>query len=82
MQALAINEAVETTAKTILIDGQWLSSDKTMAIVNPFNGALLLNVACADDSHVELAIASAKRAYKQYRYQPSVERAAVLRGGR
>ncbi|WP_076414523.1 aldehyde dehydrogenase family protein [Shewanella sp. UCD-KL12] len=68
------------TEATLLIDGQWLSSDKTMQIVNPFDNAVLANVACANESHVALAVASAKRAFETYKHQASSERAQVLRG--
>jgi len=80
MSALALTKTdLDVTANTILIDGKWLSAEKTMDIVNPFNNALLAKVSCADESHVELAVQSAKAAFAKFRHQASSERSAILR---
>ncbi|QPG60555.2 aldehyde dehydrogenase family protein [Shewanella eurypsychrophilus] len=80
MNSLAHKKSVDLSDATLFIDGQWLSCDKNMQIVNPFDHSVLANVACADEAHVSLAVASAKRAFETYKHQGSGERAAVLRG--
>ena len=45
--------------RSLLIGGRWEAAAATMAVTNPFSGEALGEVACADASHVERAVASA-----------------------
>lgn len=66
-------------SNTILIDGHWHSAEITMFVHNPFNKVLIRQVSCADDTHVQLAVASAKQAFERNKHKPSCQRAAILR---
>jgi gamma-glutamyl-gamma-aminobutyraldehyde dehydrogenase len=50
-----------------LIDGQWVSarSGKTFDSINPANNQLLAQVAACDSADIDLAVASARKAYEQ-----------------
>ena len=67
----------------LLIDGEWLPSrsHETYARIDPFDGSITAHYAQADESDVEAAIRSARRAFDEgpWRRKTAKERAAVLR---
>ncbi len=78
MSALA--EKQLNSAASILINGDWLTAEQTMDVLNPFNQQAIGQVSCADNSHVTLAVSAAKKAFEKNRHQASCQRAKVLRG--
>lgn len=64
--------------RSLLIGGRWEAADATMPVINPWSGAALGAVACADAGHVERAVASAKRGAEAMRALPTGERSRVL----
>nr|WP_321464486.1 aldehyde dehydrogenase family protein [uncultured Desulfobulbus sp.] len=60
------------------VDGQWLSTDRTMDVLNKFTGEPFATVPLADGALTERAIASAKKAFQGFRKMPAHQRAAIL----
>jgi len=67
-----------TKAYQTYVDGQWLSTDRTMDVLNKFTGEPFATVPLADGTLTGKAIASAKRAYQSFRKMPVHQRAAIL----
>jgi acyl-CoA reductase-like NAD-dependent aldehyde dehydrogenase len=67
-----------TTAYKTYVDGQWIDTGATMAVLNKFNGEPFATVPLADLALTERAIASAKLAFQQFRRMPAHSRAAIL----
>lgn len=68
-------------AKRLLIDGQWVdaASGKTFSTSNPATGEELANIAEADASDVDRAVAAARRAFEgPWRKTKPFERQALL----
>ena len=60
------------------LGGEFISSDETLAVHDPYDGSEV-GVAClAGSKAVEAAIKTAGRAFRKYRRQPAYERAALL----
>lgn len=51
-----------------------------MEVINPYDHSLLYTVSCADKTHVERAVTSARRGLERSRALSCAERAAILRG--
>jgi len=66
-------------SKTLLIDGQWQGGAVSMSVHNPYDNSPLCDVACAEPSHVALAIAGAKCGLDRSRKLPTRLRADLLR---
>ncbi|MGD9948215.1 MAG: aldehyde dehydrogenase family protein [Desulfobulbus sp.] len=60
------------------VDGQWLSTERTMEVINKFTGEPFATVPLADGALTEKAIASAKKAYQSFRKTPAHLRSAIL----
>ncbi|WP_298675365.1 aldehyde dehydrogenase family protein [uncultured Sphingomonas sp.] len=65
-------------ARTLLIGGEWRSAAKTMAVVNPFTGAVIGFAACADVPDALEAVRSATRGAAAMRALSSGARSAIL----
>jgi succinate-semialdehyde dehydrogenase/glutarate-semialdehyde dehydrogenase len=65
----------------LLIDGQWVTanSGNKFAVTNPATGEVLAEVADADKSDAESAVAAAVRAFEKWRHTMPGERAQILR---
>ena len=64
----------------LYIDGHWTPGDgEPVPVSNPSNGELLGSVASASGPQVELAIAAAKRAFREWSRLLAKDRAAVMR---
>ncbi|HEY2021950.1 aldehyde dehydrogenase family protein [Paraburkholderia sp.] len=65
----------------LYIDGRWVDGalGRTIAVVNPATGARLADVAAGTAHDVELAVASAARAFRAWRQTTGAERAGYLR---
>jgi betaine-aldehyde dehydrogenase len=63
------------------IDGRWVDGTmgRTIAVVNPATGAHLADVAAGTAHDVDLAVASAARAFRTWRQTTGAERARYLR---
>ncbi|WOH37479.1 aldehyde dehydrogenase family protein [Thalassotalea fonticola] len=77
---IAVHTGSKRDKNTILINGDWIGAKQTMTIINSFDNSVISEVSCANNDHVEQAIQSAKQAFKLNQYQPSHERAAILKG--
>lgn len=64
--------------KPFYLDGRWEGSANTVAVFNPWNGAMIDEVAVADAAQVEIALASAHRAFGRSRKVPTAERSEIL----
>ena len=60
------------------IDGQWVSSDKKTAVVNPATGDKIADVTDLSADHARLAIEAAYKAQKEWREKTALERCNVL----
>lgn len=67
------------SGRSLLIDGRWEAAAATMTVVNPWSGAALAEVACADVGHVERAVASAVEGAEAMRALSTGSRARILR---
>ncbi|AMG75907.1 aldehyde dehydrogenase family protein [Sphingopyxis granuli] len=65
-------------ARSLLIGGRWEAVDATMDVVDPWSGAALGAVACADASHVERAVAAAMHGAAAMRELPTGVRSRIL----
>lgn len=54
-----------TTAKKMLLAGDWVSSDYTIDSINPATGKLNFKVSSADNNQVNLAVSAAQDAFNQ-----------------
>src|SRR5215469_7692488 len=64
----------------LYIDGHWThGGGEPVSVHNPSSGELLASVASASGEQVELAIAAAKRAFREWSRSLAKERAAVMR---
>ena len=65
----------------LYIDGRWLDGvlGRTIAVVNPATGTRLADVAAGTLADVDLAVASAARAFRTWRHTTGAERADYLR---
>jgi len=77
----SVSEAAGALVRERLyIDGHWTQGDgEPVAVHNPSSGELLVSVASASGPQVELAIAAAKRAFREWSRLLAKERSAVLR---
>lgn len=64
--------------RSLLIGGRWEGAAATMPVTNPFSGEALGEVACADASHVERAVASALTGAAAMADLSTGERARIL----
>jgi len=64
-----------------LIDGQWQSaqSGQTLDVVNPANGQVLTQVACAGAAQTRQAVDAAQRALPDWKSRTASERAKILK---
>ena len=67
-----------TKAYQTYVDGQWLSTARTMEVFNKFTGEPFATVPLADSALTEKAIAGAKKAYQSFRKTPAHLRASIL----
>ena len=67
--------------KDMIIDGQAVAgtSGDYVEVLNPANGELVGKVPVAAEAEIELAVASAYEAFKEWRETPAVERAMHMR---
>jgi succinate-semialdehyde dehydrogenase/glutarate-semialdehyde dehydrogenase len=69
-------ELVETAA---FIDGLWIESETTFAVLNPADGAVIAEVADLGASETKVAIEAAHRAFPAWAARTAKERGAILR---
>ncbi|SFB16155.1 aldehyde dehydrogenase (NAD+) [Lentibacillus halodurans] len=60
------------------IDGKWVETNESAAVVNPANGETIVNVPLSDDGSVNTAVEAAKKAQKEWALVPAPQRAEVL----
>jgi betaine-aldehyde dehydrogenase len=60
------------------IDGQWISTREWFSVTNPATGEVIAEVASCDPTHVDQAVASAKRAFSEWAALGPAGRAALL----
>ncbi|ARS27905.1 aldehyde dehydrogenase family protein [Sphingomonas sp. KC8] len=63
---------------SLLIGGVWRGADASMAVENPYNGAVIAHVACATEADVADAIASGLRGQRDMARLSTGARAAIL----
>ncbi len=66
------------SGRSLLIGGRWEEAAATMAVVNPWTGEELGQVACATTEHVERAVASARVGAEAMRSLSTGARARIL----
>ncbi|NOW47990.1 succinate-semialdehyde dehydrogenase/glutarate-semialdehyde dehydrogenase [Novosphingobium sp. SG751A] len=66
----------------LYIDGAWIGAEgrRTHDVINPATGEAFAQVPLADAADLDLALASADRAFRQWRGAAADQRAGVLRG--
>ncbi|HET7616345.1 MAG TPA: aldehyde dehydrogenase family protein, partial [Bacillales bacterium] len=62
----------------MFIDGQWLSTDRKLRVLNPATGETVYEVGMGGEKEVKLAVAAAKRAFPAWAETPAVKRADLL----
>ncbi len=62
----------------LLIDGQWVSSEKTIAVINPATEAVVGRIPHASATDIANAIAGAARGLRVWKRMAPAERAAIL----
>ncbi|MDR2044316.1 MAG: aldehyde dehydrogenase family protein [Clostridium sp.] len=62
----------------LYIDGKWMETGRTRDSVNPADGTVAGTVYEGDESHVDMAVAAAERAFPAWMALPVTERAALL----
>src|SRR4051794_10607932 len=62
-----------------LIDGEWLSYGKRVAILSPYDSSVIGEVFEASAGDLERAISASVRAFQQTRKMPASERQRILR---
>lgn len=63
----------------LYIDGQWSHGPQALSVINPATEAVLAQVDGADEGAVDLAVAAAHRAFRQWSTTSGSERAGYLR---
>lgn len=61
------------------IDGCWVSSDRTLSVINPANGESLGTVPDLGIDETEIAIQAAERSQKRWKKETAQTRSAILR---
>src|SRR5687768_14857863 len=61
------------------IDGKWVDSTKWREVINPATGEPFTDVPEAETSHVDQAVAAARRAFGPWSRKSPVERAVYMR---
>lgn len=62
----------------LLIDGQWVASEKTIAVINPATEAVVGHIPHASATDIANAIAGAARGLRVWKRMAPAERAAIL----
>ena len=65
-------------ARTAYVDGRWVDQPQHFEVRDPFDRALIAEVADAGDALVDTAIDAAARAFPTWRTRPGPERGALL----
>lgn len=65
-------------ARDAFIDGAWHAGPRRFAVRDPYDGALVAEVADCDDALVDTAVAAAVRAFPSWRRRPGPERGKLL----
>ena len=60
------------------IDGKWHATRQRFAVTDPFDGAVIAEVADCDDATIDAAVAAAARAFTPWRRRPGGERGKLL----
>jgi lactaldehyde dehydrogenase/glycolaldehyde dehydrogenase len=63
----------------MLINGEFVSADRTIAVVNPSTGEIISEVPSGTEADAAAAVLAAERAQVSWRKLPAIERAAHLR---
>ncbi len=67
-----------SSAEPMLINGQWLTTDRTFPVTNPATGETLAHVADGDGQHASDAVAAAHNAFAAWSASTSHHRSAIL----
>ncbi len=62
----------------ILVAGKWVDTETRMPVYNPFNGAVIAEVATAGTAEIESALAAAETGAEEMRLLPAHQRAKIL----
>lgn len=64
---------------TMFINGEWVSSDETVAVINPATEESIAEVPVATDQDIQAALTAAKESQRAWGRLTGVERGAILR---
>ncbi|MBI1731130.1 aldehyde dehydrogenase family protein [Candidatus Acetothermia bacterium] len=73
-----MSKAALKSMKMILIAGEWRTTQKTIPVINPYDGSTIAEVAEAGEREIEDAISSAAEAFQTTRKMPAHQRAEIL----
>src|SRR4051812_21869767 len=62
----------------LLIDGKWIDTGSQLTVTNPFSGDVIAQVPLGDESTIDEAIGSARRAFAEVRRTAPHARSAQL----
>lgn len=62
----------------LLIDGEWVDSERRISVVNPSSEQVVGHVPCASEAQIAQALVSAQRGFQVWKRMPAVERACIL----
>ncbi|GGK04066.1 aldehyde dehydrogenase [Lentibacillus kapialis] len=69
---------LETKKLHNFINGEWVETNDSTAVINPANGESIVNVPLSDGEAVNNAVEAAKKAQKEWGLVPAPQRAEVL----
>ena len=67
-----------TADRPIYLAGEWVSSERPLPVVNPYDGEAFATTYQADAGQLDRATVAAQRAFRTSRRMPTFERAAIL----
>jgi len=70
----------DPTDHRLLVDGEWVATDHSASIRNPYNGQIVGRAPQATAANMERAIAAARRCFAESRRWPRHRRATLLAG--
>ncbi|MBR7795216.1 aldehyde dehydrogenase family protein [Agaribacter marinus] len=69
---------LQTKKLSNFINGEWVTVDSSTAVINPANGEEIVQVPLSGKESVDVALAAAKQAQKEWALVPAPQRAEVL----
>lgn len=76
--AAPVLTAPESTRRKIYLNGEWISTSRELAVVNPADGRAFASVCTVDREQVQAALSAAQAVFPKWRALTAKERGAML----